>query len=475
MRKTKIVSTLGPASNTETMIERLIDAGVNVFRLNTSHGKIEEHTETVRLIKRIRERRHAPIGILIDLEGPKIRIGPFQSGSVLLTKGQSFILTAQDILGDENRVSVSHKRLPKEVRSGDSIMIADGLIELKVRSADGTEIVTIVENGGPLSGRKGVNAPGVDLGLEAITEKDKTYIRMAVEEGADYLAQSFVRKPEDIDVCRSEIRRLDSSIPIIAKIETKQALGYLNSILYKSDGVMVARGDLGVEIPAQEVPLIQKKLIAMANAQSKTVITATQMLESMIENPRPTRAEASDIANAILDGTDAIMLSAETTVGRYPVEAVRMMADIANVIEKNWESFQTRPFENPLIQEIFLDNPEEAIAHATCDIARQLAIEVIVTSTVSGKTARMISKYKPPSTLLGITPELATYYRLALVWGVWPVLVERTRSTDEMMAIAERKAMDCGLVKKGDRLLLTAGIPWGHSGSTNMLKIHTCS
>jgi len=475
MRKTKIVSTLGPVSSSEVMIERLIDAGVNVFRLNTSHGNLADHMQTIRLIKQIRERRRAPIGILVDLEGPKIRIGQFQSGSIQLSKGQVFTLTAQEITGDERIASVSYKNLPKEVKTGDSLMIADGLIELKVQSTDGTQITTIVENGGPLSGRKGVNVPGVDIGLEAITEKDKTYIRMAVEEQVDFLAQSFVRKPEDIDVCRNEVRHWGGSVPIIAKIETKQALGYLNSILYKSDGVMVARGDLGVEIPAQEVPLVQKKLIAIANAQSKTVITATQMLESMIENPRPTRAEASDIANAILDGTDAIMLSAETTVGKYPVEAVQMMANIAKVIEKNWESFQLRPFENPLIQEIFLDNPEEAIAHATCGIARQLAIEVIVTSTVSGRTARMISKYKPPSILLGITPEIATYYRLALVWGVWPVIVERTQNTDEMVAIAEKKAVECGFAKKGDRLLLTAGIPWGHSGSTNMLKIHTCS
>ncbi len=475
MRKTKIVSTLGPVSNSEAMIERLIDAGVNVFRLNTSHGKMADHTQTIRLIKQIRERRRAPIGILVDLEGPKIRIGQFQSGSIQLSRGQIFTFTAEEIMGDERIVSLSYTNLPKEVKTGDSLMIADGLIEVKVQSTDGTRITTIVENGGPLSGRKGVNVPGVDIGLEAITEKDKGYIRMAVEEQVDYIAQSFVRKPEDIDLCRNEIRRWSGSIPIIAKIETKQALGYLNSILYKADGVMVARGDLGVEVPAQEVPLIQKKLIAMANAQSKTVITATQMLESMIENPRPTRAEASDIANAILDGTDAIMLSAETTVGKYPVEAVQMMVNIANVIEKNWESFRTRPIENPLIQEIFLDNPEEAIAHATCDIARQLAIDVIVTSTVSGKTSRMISKYKPPSILLGITPEIATYYRLALVWGVWPVIVERTQNTDEMVAIAEKKAVEYGFAKKGDRLLLTAGIPWGHSGSTNMLKIHTCS
>lgn len=474
MRKTKIVSTLGPVSGSEQMIERLIDAGVNVFRLNTSHGNMEFHVQMIHTIKAIRERRNLPIGILVDLEGPKIRIGKFNVDNILLQRGQFFSLTSENILGDENIVSVSYKNLPKEVKSGDLIMVADGLIELSVVETDGTTIKTVVQNGGKLSHHKGVNVPGIDIGMDALTEKDLVFIQLAVNESVDYIAQSFVRKPEDVDLCRKEIQKRNGSIPIISKIETKQALSYLKSILYKSDGVMVARGDLGVEIPPQEVPLIQKKIISMANAESKPVITATQMLESMIENPRPTRAEASDIANAILDGTDAIMLSAETTIGKYPIEAVQTMANIAMVVEKNWSDFPNRNFENRLIQDIFLDNEEEAISKATCDICRQLGIPLIVTSTVSGKTARRVSKYRPDAVLLGVTPELSTYFRLSLVWGVLPVLIDTTSNTDEMISKAEKKAIESGFVKKGENILITSGIPWGKSGTTNMLKIHRC-
>jgi pyruvate kinase len=457
------------------MIERLIDAGVNVFRLNTSHGKVEEHIETIRRIQTLREKRQLPIGILIDLEGPKIRIGKFQTDSVRLEKGQTFRLTSDDTVGDNSHVSISYKNLPKELKAGDSVMVADGLIELKVLQTDATNIKTVVENGGTLSGHKGVNVPGADIGLEALTEKDKEYIRIAVVERVDYIAQSFVRKPEDIDHCRQEIRKWNGSIPIIAKIETKQALNYLKSILYRSDGVMVARGDLGVEIPAQEVPLMQKKIIGMANMSSKTVITATQMLESMIENPRPTRAEASDIANAIIDGTDAIMLSAETTIGKYPVESVKTMVNIANTVEKNWNEYMPRNIDNQLLKDIYLDNPEEAIANASCNISRQLGIEVIVTSTVTGRTAKMVSKYKPQAILLGVTPEVATYFMLSLVWGVIPMIIPASENTDDMVQKAESKAKEYGFVKKGDNLLLTSGMPWGKSGTTNMLKIHTCT
>src|SRR6056297_929506 len=325
MRRTKIVATLGPASKEETMLRELIKAGVNVFRLNTSHETPEQHLKIIARIKKLREELQMPLGILLDLEGPKIRTGKFKESEVELKEGQEFLLMSDEILGDNKKCSISYKNLSKDVRQGDLILLYDGLIGLKVIEREEDMIKTRVLNSGTISNNKGINVPGVNIGLPPLTEKDKEYIRLGAKEKVDYFAQSFVRTPDDLDVCREIQTKCKVRIPIIAKIETKQAMQHLKSIIYKADGIMVARGDLGVEIPTEDVPVAQKLIINMSNEQSKPVITATQMLESMVENPRPTRAEATDIANAILDGTDAVMLSGETTIGKYPIKAVKVM------------------------------------------------------------------------------------------------------------------------------------------------------
>ncbi len=474
LRKTKIVSTLGPVSDSEEMIIKLIKAGVNVFRLNTSHGKPEEHIPVIERIKRIREEMKIPIGILLDLEGPKIRTGRFCRDSIELLTDQDFILTTEDIIGDENSVSISYKKLPRDVRPRDTILVYDGLIALKVIDIDGNNIKTKVLNGGTLSHRKGINVPGVDIGLPALTDKDKEYIKIGIKYGVDFFAQSFVRKPEDIDLCREEIIKNDGNTPIIAKIETKQALDHLRSIVFKSDGIMVARGDLGVEIPTEDVPLAQKKMIKLANEMSKPVITATQMLESMIENPRPTRAEASDIANAIIDGTDAIMLSAETTIGKYPVQSVNVMNVVALRTEENLDELRISDFFHDRINSDFIQSEEDAIAHACCEMSEQLGINVIITSTVSGNTAKRVSRFRPNALLIGTTPSQKTYFALTLVYGVFPILISATSSTDEMIEESVKRILDSRFVKKDEKVLITAGIPWGKEGTTNMIKIHRC-
>jgi len=474
MRRTKIVATLGPASRSEDMLYKLIKSGVNVFRLNTSHEKPEDHLKVIKRIKKIRKKLELPIAILLDLEGPKIRTGMFVEDQVFLKKGQQFTLTVENIKGDSERVSISYKDLPKDIRKGDLIMVYDGLIALKVIDRTDTEIKTRVLNNGEISHKKGINVPGVDIGLPPITEKDKQYIKLAVEEELDFIAQSFVRKPEDIDVCRDEQKKYNGNIPIIAKIETKQAMQHLRSIIYRADGIMVARGDLGVEIPTEEVPVAQKHIINMSNEQSKPVITATQMLESMVDNPRPTRAEATDIANAILDGTDAVMLSGETTVGKYPLEAVQVMNRISQKAEENLKEYIYQKKNIGGNYDEFISSDEEAIAKSCKDICNLLDIDVIVTSTVTGFTAKKVSSFRPDANLIGITPKLETYYRLTLVSGVTPVLISKTKDTDEMIEKGVEKILKLNLAKKGEKVLITAGIPWGRSGTTNMLKIHTC-
>ncbi len=470
MRRTKIVCTIGNATEKESVIESLVQAGMNVARLNTSHGKPEMHIQLIRRLKKIRERMCQPLAILLDLEGPKIRTGQFCADEIQLEEGREFVLTSEEILGNDRCASISYRNLPREVKSGDVILINDGLVGLKVLETSETQIRTRVMNSGMVSHRKGINVPGVDIGLPPITGKDIEYLKIAVEEEIDLIAQSFVRKPEDIEETRDHLRRMDSSIPIISKIETSQAMAYLQSIIYKSDGVMVARGDLGVEIPTEDVPIAQKRIIKMCNAQSKPVITATQMLESMIVNPRPTRAEATDIANAILDGTDAIMLSGETTIGKYPLEAVGVMHRIAQRIETVQADLGSKAWkELPL-----MENSGEAIAKACVQISEQVNVGVIVASTSSGSTARRISKYRPKAQIIATTPNEQTFQRLALVWGVIPVLIQKTMDTDEMIELSVEKTVERGIVRKGDQIIITAGIPWGIPGTTNMLKIHQC-
>ncbi|HRW33664.1 MAG TPA: pyruvate kinase [Thermotogota bacterium] len=474
MRRTKIVATLGPASREEAMLKELIKAGVNVFRLNTSHEAPEDHLKVIHRIKKIRNDLQMPLGILLDLEGPKIRTGKFKSQEVELKEGQEFTLLTDEILGDDQRCSISYRNLAKDVRQGDLILLYDGLIGLKVIEREENMIRTKVLNTGIISNNKGINVPGVNIGLPPLTEKDKEYIKLGAKEGVDYFAQSFVRTPDDIDLCREVQLKYKTKIPIIAKIETKQAMQHLRSIIYKADGIMVARGDLGVEIPTEEVPVAQKLIIQMSNAQNKPVITATQMLESMIENPRPTRAEATDIANAIIDGTDAVMLSGETTVGKHPVNAVQVMDRIAKKTEEELNELIYNKKTEDYIRDEHITTDEGAIAKSCKAICRQLGINIIVTSTVTGLTARIVSSFKPDANLIGITPSIETYYNLSLVGGVTPVLIPETENTDEMIIKGVAKLLEIGLVRKREKILITAGIPWGKSGTTNMIKIHTC-
>lgn len=474
MRRTKIVATLGPASREEPMLRELIKAGVNVFRLNTSHETPEDHLKVIHRIKKLREELQIPLGILLDLEGPKIRTGTFNKPEVDLEEGQDFTLYSEEIIGDDQKCSISYSNLSKDVRQGDLILLYDGLIALKVIEREEDMIKTRVLNSGTISNNKGINVPGVNIGLPPLTEKDKEYLRLGSKEHVDYFAQSFVRTPDDLDMCREIQRKFKAKIPIIAKIETKQAMQHLRSIIYKANGVMVARGDLGVEIPTEEVPVAQKLIIKMANEQSKPVITATQMLESMVENPRPTRAEATDIANAIVDGTDAVMLSGETTIGKYPIKAVKVMNRIAQKTEEElFELIYNKGTEEYLKDE-HITSDEGAIAKSCKAICRQLGINIIVTSTVTGLTARIVSSFKPDANLIGITPSLDTYYNLSLVGGVTPVLIPETENTDEMIDKGVSKLLEIGLVKKREKILITAGIPWGKAGTTNMIKIHSC-
>ncbi len=473
MRKTKIVCTIGPATDSEEMLSKLVDAGMNVARLNTSHGDVEEHRRKIKLIKKIREERKIPLAILLDLSGPKIRTGYLEKDEITLKEDSELILTTEDVRGNERILSISYTGLPSDVKPGDRILLSDGAIELEVLETDGlSRIKTRVVNGGRITHRRGVNVPGVDLkGISSITDRDIEFMKLGVEERVDYFALSFVRKPEDVELAKRSIEELGGDQPVISKIETLQALNNLEDIVEKSDGIMVARGDLGVEIPLEEVPVAQKRIINTANRMAKPVITATQMLESMVENPRPTRAEVTDIANAILDGTDAIMLSEETAVGRYPLEAVRYMDRVARETEEFFHEFKSLAFDWMRGFTITVD-VSDAISHACWHLSEDLDAALIITSTSTGSTARRVSRFRPRATILAPTPDEKTYYRLSLVWGVIPVKIEFTKSTDEMIEMSLREAESMGLLKNGDRVIITAGIPWGKPGSTNMIKVH---
>ncbi|AKI97203.1 pyruvate kinase [Kosmotoga pacifica] len=469
MRKTKIVCTIGPATESPEMIEKLILSGMNVARLNTSHDTPAHHRERINSIKKIRDRLGIPVAILLDLSGPKLRTGSFNEEIVLLRKGQDFLLTTEEIIGDSSRVSINYPRLPEEVEPGDTILLNDGKIKLRVLKTSRTAIMTKVLNSGEITHHRGINVPGIDLSIAAVTEKDREYIKLGIEEGVDYFALSFVRKPEDVLEAKEIIAQNGSDIPVISKIETSQALLRIEEIAAVSDGLMVARGDLGVEIPVEEVPVAQKRIIKTGNKHRIPVITATQMLESMIENPVPTRAETADISNAILDGTDAIMLSAETSIGKYPIEAV-------SVMNKTALSTESYLMNNPHIlqwtrQDVDTDDHTDAICRAAWDITESLKVKLIVSSTYSGHTAINVSGFRPRSTILAVTPNVRTYYRLSLIWGVLPLLQEIGSSIDEMVKIAGQKAREMELIKTGDHFIITAGVPLGVAHSTNMLKL----
>ena len=575
MKKTKIVCTIGPASEGEETIRALAEAGMNVARLNTSHGNFEEHRRKILRIKKVREDMNIPLAILLDLAGPKMRTGYLEKDQITLKKGQELILTTEDVLGNEEKISINYKALPAEVKPGDEILLSDGAISLKVLETDGfreiktrvenggtithkrgvnvphvelkgissiterdkqfiefgvregvdmfalsfvrkaedvvlakklikdlggdqpviakietfqallnledimvletdgfREIKTRVENGGTITHKRGVNVPHVELkGISSITERDKQFIEFGVREGVDMFALSFVRKAEDVVLAKKLIKDLGGDQPVIAKIETFQALLNLEDIMEKADGVMVARGDLGVEIPLERVPMEQKRIISTANRLAKPVITATQMLESMVNSPRPTRAEVTDVANAILDGTDAIMLSEETAVGKYPVEAVVYMSKIAEEAEKVFENYKNYGFDW-YRSFSFSFEVSDAISHACWQLSEDLGADTIITFTSTGSTARRVARFRPRSKIIASTPLKSVYHRLSLVWGVIPILVEQADSTDDMIKKAIAHAKKNNLVKNGEKVIITAGIPIGVPGTTNMLKVH---
>ena len=470
MRKTKIVATLGPSTDDPAVLKSMILTGLDVARLNFSHGEHEGHKKRIEGLRAICAELGKTVAVLADTKGPEIRLGVFQDGKAELVTGGAFTLTSSAVTGDSARAGISYDRLPREVSPGTRILIDDGLIELSVESVSNTEINTRVITGGVLHDRKGVNVPGVKLEIPYISAKDRADLRFFIENECDFIAASFVRSAEDIREMREELYRLDSTtkIKIIAKIENAEGVRNADSILAASDGLMVARGDLGVEVDYEELPIIQKDLIKKAVSQGKPVITATQMLESMVNNPRPTRAETSDVANAIYDGTSAIMLSGETAAGKYPAEAFAAMAKIAERIERDIDyklNFQRGEYKS----ETSITN---AISHATVTTSHDLRTAAILTVSMSGNTAQNVSKFRPLCPIIACTPNPVSLRQLKLVWGVVPLLTNEAPDTSSLFNNAVESALEAGHIKTGDLVVLTAGIPVGHSGTTNMLKVH---
>jgi len=448
------------------MIDRLFAAGMDVSRLNFSHGTHEEHARNFALIRGASGEHEKPVAILADLQGPKIRTGALAGGGpVMLRTGQRFIITTAKVLGDSTRVSTTFTALPREVHRGDRILLSDGLIELRVEQVRSREVICEIVNGGALGQHKGINLPGLKLRVPALTSKDRADLAFALKHGANYIAVSFVRRPEDVLLAKQLIRRAGKDTPVIAKLEKPQAIENLDAILRAADGVMVARGDLGVEMSPERVPVVQKMIIARARELRRPVITATQMLESMTENPRPTRAEASDVANAIFDGSDAVMLSAETATGKYPIEAVSMMARIVEEAEGS-----VREFPRPAHQEQ-LKIPG-TVAELVCHASRELDMKVIAVFTHSGFTARLISRYRPLIPIVAFSPEQETRRRLAMIWGVYPRNIQDVRKIDGLAAVAEKRLLEERLVRKGDVIGIVAGTPMGIRGTTNFMKFH---
>lgn len=468
VRKTKIICTMGPSTEKEGVLEKLMLAGMNVARFNFSHGDHEEQMGRLTQLRATREKLGLPVAALLDTKGPEIRLREFAEGKVMLEAGQTFTLTTDEIMGDENRVSVSYKDLPKDVAPGTHILIDDGLIEMTVTDVTDTDIICKVINGGKVSNKKGVNVPNVELSMDYVSPKDYKDIVFAVKEDFDFIAASFVRTAADVKELRDILHEHGGDdIKIIAKIENHQGIQNIDEIIEAADGIMVARGDMGVEIPEEEVPIIQKMIIKKVIAAGKVVITATQMLDSMMKNPRPTRAEATDVANAIYDGTSATMLSGETAAGAYPVEAVKMMARIAERTEKE---INYRKRFNDMAK--YTDpGITDAICHATCSTAYDLDAKAIITVTKSGFSARMISKYRPGCDIIGCAMDEKVCRQLNLSWGVRPILLGEEW---EVFVLFERAINACkrdGLLEKGDVTVITSGVPIGRSGTTNMLKV----
>ncbi len=469
MKKTKIVCTIGPASESEETLEQLMEAGMNVARLNFSHGDHDEHLTRIERIRSISKKVGIPVGIMLDTKGPEIRTHKMAEEVIQLSKGSEVRISMKEVLGTAEKFSVSYDGLINDVELGMPILLDDGLVELQVSAIDeeNQEIVTKAINSGVLKNNKGVNVPGASLNLPGLTDKDRSDIEFGIKNGVTFIAASFVRRTSDVLEIKDILEKNDAlHIQIIPKIENQEGVDNLDDIIAVSDGLMVARGDLGVEIPVEEVPIVQKEMIAKCRRAGKPVITATQMLDSMQENPRPTRAEASDVANAIFDGTDAIMLSGETAAGDYPVEAVRTMSNIAIRTETSLldqDAYSLKAYDQ--------EDTTEAIGQAVGHTAKNLKIETIVAATDSGHTARMISKYRPKADIVAMTFSQATADALTLKWGVVPIVSEKPETTDDMFNLAATYVVDHGFASEGDLILITAGVPVGESGTTNLMKI----
>jgi pyruvate kinase len=465
-RKTKIVCTIGPASESPQILEALIRAGMNVARLNFSHGTQEEHLRKIKFIREISNRFKSPVAILQDLAGPKIRIGKMKEGGAYLKGGEKFTLTTREVIGDEKRASVNYRSLPGEVKPGDRLLLSDGTIDLQVLKNDDKDIQCEIVVGGLLTSHKGINFPRGTLSVKVFTEKDQKDLLFGIRNGVDLVSLSYVRDGADIEAVRTFLNKEKADIPVIAKIERKEALENIDEIITASDGIMVARGDLGMETPLEKIPNVQKKLIRKANASGKPVITATQMLRSMVDHTQPTRAEVTDVVNAIYDGTDATMLSEETASGRYPVEALQMMAKIARAAEEEFpfDQFSKRDFQGK-------KNLPEAISHAASLLAEDLEAAAILTPTEGGSTTRWVSRFRPRQPILALSRHLSTVRRLNLCWGVTPILVPDWKDTDEMIERSKRMPKELGMASKGEKIVIIAGIPISIPGTTNLIKV----
>lgn len=467
MKKTKIVCTLGPASSTKKIIAAMADAGMNVVRLNFSHGLHEEHAEKIRLVKEVREEKHIPLPIILDTKGPEFRIKTFKNGKIELKEGDTFSFTTEEVEGDQHRVGVSYPGLCADMKPGDKILLNNGLIVFIVKEVKAPDVICTVKVGGELSNRKSMFFPEKELNMVFLSEQDKADLLFGIEQGIDFVALSFVSRAQDVLDARKFLNEHGGKdIDIIAKIENRAGVRNLKEIMEVSDGIMVARGDLGVEIPYEELPDTQKGMISSCRIYGKRVITATEMLESMIHNPRPTRAEISDVANAVYDGTSAVMLSGETAAGAFPVESVAAMAKIVERAENNVEYIQN-------IDNYAIKNSSEALSHSACTLAKDLSAKAIVVCTRTGGTARMVSRFRPLTPIIGLTTDERAYRKLALSWGVQPAMADEYSSVDILFYFAKLAALKSGLVKKGDTIVITGGTPNGKSGNSSLINVET--
>lgn len=470
MKKTKIVCTLGPSTDSDAVLSKMIDLGMNVARFNFSHGTYEEHERRFTQLKKVAEKSDRPVAVLLDTKGPEIRVKQFKDGKVKVTHGNTFTFTTRDVEGTNEVVSVTYDKFPQDVVEGMDILVDDGLIAMEVVSKNDTDVVCKILNDGTISNNKGVNIPGAHLTMPFISEKDRSDIILGIKLGVDFIAASFTRSARDILAVKEILRENNAThIQIIAKIENLEGVENIDEIIDIADGIMIARGDMGVEIPSEEVPILQKMIIKKMNAAGKKVITATQMLDSMIKNPRPTRAETTDVANAIYDGTSAVMLSGETAAGAYPIESVEMMAKIVRRTEKAMDYKNLFEDRRNSVQA----NTTDAIARATCATAHDLNAKAIIAVTKSGQTARVIAKFRPAVPIIACTTSETAYRQLSLAWGAHPILIEEEHETFVLLEHAVATVKEAGFVEEGDTVVITAGIPLGISGTTNLIKVHT--